>query len=208
MSDPITGEVDIINNALLKLGQEPVVAPSDSPDMNLRYAGARDAVLRLHPWSCAMHTNTALTKITGTGPGGFTNMFALPTDFIRLKNMQNLAYEYRIFGSPDGGKIFATNEATAEIDYIFRLENVLDMDELLKEAIAAKLAADCCIKLTQDMKLKRELTAEVREHIALAEAADMQEQPRTDTVTPTGWRDAHYHGVMQHDSERTKIEGV
>ena len=206
MSDAITAEVNIANLALLKLGQEIIVALADNdppaPTMNLRYAGARDAVLRLHPWSCAMHTNLSLTKKNETGPGGFTNVFDLPEDFIRLKNIQNLHFSYRIYGHPSGGKRLATNESKIELDYVFRQESVLAMDEGLKEAIATKLAADCCMKLTGDHKLKTKLDLELKEIIALAELADMQEQPPTDSIHPTGWQDAYRTGVFAHDTSR------
>lgn len=206
MSDAITSEVGIANLAILKLGQEPIMSLADNdepgPTMNRRYAGARDAVLRLHPWSCAMHTNLSLTLKNETGPGGFTNVFDLPPDFIRLKNVQNLHFSYRIFGSPDGGKRLATNQSKIELDYVFRQTSVLAMDEGLKEAIATKLAADTCMKLTGDHKLKTKLDVELKEIIALAEMSDMQEQPPTDAIHPTGWQNAFRTGVFAHDQAR------
>ena len=53
-----TSVIEICNNALLDLGEDAIMSLQDDSKAarlcNHRWPGVRDAVLRAHPWNCAM----------------------------------------------------------------------------------------------------------------------------------------------------------
>ena len=53
-----TSVIEICNNALVDLGEEPITSLADNTKAarlcNQRWPAVRDAVLRAHPWNCAV----------------------------------------------------------------------------------------------------------------------------------------------------------
>lgn len=141
-------KTDIVNSGLIKIGAEPILSLNDDKKSarlaKNRYDPARRAVLRLHPWNCAVKRET-LAPLTEEPDFGFTHQHQLPADCLRVLAVNwDDSPEYRI----EGRKLLIDSD-TVELKYIFDLEDTAEMDSLLAEAIGAYLATDIVYALTQ-----------------------------------------------------------
>ena len=136
--------VDICNGALNQLGASTILSlTEDSKNArlcNARYTQVRDSLFRSHPWNCLVK-RVELARDTATPSWGFTYQFTLPADCLRVITILN--YDYKI----EGRKILA-NHGTVKIQYISRVEDPNQYDELLRETISAALAADIAFAIT------------------------------------------------------------
>ncbi len=191
--------VDLCNIALNALGQESILELSDDSKparaCNERYETARDAVLREHLWNCATK-RAVLTKLSNAPVWGFANAFQIPADFIRFTSLDDLTFKYRIEGGDDG-RVLVTDEGTVNLRYVFRLENVPQMDEGLKACIAARLAYELAFKLTSNMVLARSLFAVYKDKLAGAQLQDSQESP-VEPFENRSWVDARFAATDDH----------
>ena len=94
-------EVDICNIALTNLGEPKVVSLTENSERarlcNLRYPDVRDAVLRSHPWNCAMK-RAQLTRTTSTPAFGYLYEYSLPADLLRVIGTHDSLVYYLIEG--------------------------------------------------------------------------------------------------------------
>ena len=138
--------VDICNSALNLLGASTISAlTEDSKNARLcnqRYEPIRDRMFRSHAWNC-LTKRVELARDTDTPSWGFSYQFTLPADCLRVLTILNYDYDYKI----EGRKILA-NHATVKIQYIARIEDPNQYDELLRETISAALAADIAYAVT------------------------------------------------------------
>lgn len=145
---------DLANAALSYLG-EMRISNIDDPDSQPArtckqfLADTIDEILRTHPWSCAIRLAT-LTEITADPDWGFERAFQLPSDMLRL---------LQVNGQPFGpsqqyydiqGKLLLTNWDEAKIRFVQRID-VPEFDPLLAKAIALQLAVKICIPLSLNM---------------------------------------------------------
>ena len=149
----MASEVDIINSALNMVGASNIIARTEDSKSarvtNQRYDYVRDSVLRAHPWNCAV-VKTAVAK-DETGPAwGFENQFTLPTDpyCLRVLNLDVLDIDFTV----EGRKIHC-DETTLNLQYVARITDPNEYDQLLVEVIAARLAADTSFALVQSSTL-------------------------------------------------------
>lgn len=131
--------IDICNGALSQIGASVITSLSEDSKnaevCNQRYAPVKDAVLRSHPWNCAV-TRVTLTP-TGTEPDfEFANAFAIPSDCLRLLNLSYLDIPHRL----ERNQILC-DEATIEVMYVADVDPSF-WDALLLESVTAALAAD------------------------------------------------------------------
>ncbi len=183
--------VDICNLALTQLGQEDITSLTDDTKearaCNSNYPSARDVVLRAHRWNCASKRAT-LSELSDAPTWGFTKAFQIPSDFIRFASLDDLDFIYRIEGGDDG-RVIVTDESTVNLLYIYRLELVPHMDELLKECIAARLAAEIAYKLTRDQSIRRDQYQIYKDKLSEAMFTDSLEAP-VDQLTDNTFIDA------------------
>lgn len=146
------GDVEVVNNALSMLGISPISSLSDSSTAaqlaDRFYAPTRDEVLTLHPWNFAMKRAT-LTR--GPTPSSqYAYSYVLPTDFIRL--MQVNGYEINTLEDDYAveGNLLLTNADTAKIRYVSRVTDVNTWPAIFSEAVTIKLASKLAGPLTQD----------------------------------------------------------
>ncbi len=139
------GEVAIVNQALGLLGQDPIMSLDQEGRSaewsNILWPQARDAVLSLHPWSCALE-RAQLARL-GTAPlAGFAYAYQLPSSPYCLR-------PWAMEGTPDTGqpwpwrvrrRSLETDAEAALITYSCRLTDTTLFDPLLVEALAAHLA--------------------------------------------------------------------
>lgn len=197
---PVTSAVDLVNIALSKLGQQPIMSLDDAKPSaraaRARYEDVRDRVLRKDLWKCALK-RAALAESAIAPAFGFARRFSLPSDFIRLAGTDDFLKRARI----EGGFIL-TNDGDCNIRYVRRMETVADMDDLLKQVIAAELAAELALTLTGDQKKKDALAQEAVHLIEEARYIDAIETPTVDTHEPYSWT-----GAMQGHNDRPTAFG-
>ena len=138
--------VDICNGALNQLGASTILTlTEDSKNArlcNARYTQVRDSLFRSHLWNC-LTKRVELAKDTEVPSWGFSYQFTLPADCLRVVTILNYDYDYKV----EGRKILA-NHGTVKIQYVARIDDANQYDELLRETISAALAADIAYAVT------------------------------------------------------------
>ncbi len=146
----LNADIDVINAALILVGSRPGTSVTENTKVmqfaTARYDSARDLVLASAPWNSATKRVT-LNKLSTTPVWGFSAEHQLPADFLRLIRLEGTAppINFRI----EGRKVIS-NETTINILYIYKMTVVQDMDELLKNAIATRLAAEIALAVKAD----------------------------------------------------------
>lgn len=168
--------VDVCNKALDKVGQNPIISLGDgNKAANLctrNWPLVRDQVLRDHPWNFAM-ARAVLAPSTETPAWGFTSMFPLPSDFLRLIEIRDLSTnEYQL----ENGHIHADG-AVLYVRYIKRVNDPNIYDSIFVDAAATRLAIELCEPLTQNTTKLRTLTEAYDMVITRAKSVDGQENP-------------------------------
>ena len=138
--------VDICNGALNQLGASTILSlTEDSKNArlcNARYTQVRDSLFRSHPWNCLIK-RVELARDTETPSWGFSYQFTLPSDCLRVLGILNYDYDFKV----EGRKVVA-NHDTVKIQYVARITDANQYDELLRETISAALAADIAYAVT------------------------------------------------------------
>lgn len=185
-------ETHIANIALMRIGQSTIADINDTDTLarkcKLAYDSARDSVLAMHPWNCA---TKRVSLATVAAPAfGYSTAFQLPTDYLRIIELNEQCSDYRI----EGDKLL-TDDSTGELVYTSRLEDVAKMDPLLKEAICWKLTTD----LSRVLKNSEQTTASSEQRFAetMADARfrDSQDnQQPTSRFSASTWLNARWRG--------------
>lgn len=137
-----TSEVDICNNALIRIGSDTITSLNDvdknSTACNAIFAQARDMLLRQHLWNFAIKRVQLAQEVTAPA-FGFKYSYPLPSDFIRTVSLEDKRSHFKI----EQGKLL-TDDSVVKLIYIARIEDVTKFDPLFVEALTLTLA----IKLT------------------------------------------------------------
>jgi hypothetical protein len=139
-----TSVIEICNNALLDLGEEAIMSLGGESKAaglcNHRWPAVRDAVLRAHPWNCAM-AQAELAAGTAAPLWKWEYQYVLPTDFLRITQLVGgdgtCIPEWEI----QGGIILCNEAAPIYISYVRRETDPRKYDALLGETLSARLAA-------------------------------------------------------------------
>jgi hypothetical protein len=168
--------VQICSNALLLLGAQTINAFNDNTDRakiasNL-WANCRDAVLRGHPWNCAVK-RVQLAADTEGPAFEWTYQYTLPGDFLRLLSLGEEGEDvpFRL----ENGKILTDDEC--KLTYIFRNENVNTWDSLLVEAATAYMAFTMAYPITKSASVQEAMGKAYEFKLKQARAVDGQENP-------------------------------
>jgi len=173
-------EVDICNAALSKLGAEPILALTDNNNRGRavggRYAFVRDAELRRHRWKFAIQ-RVSLAALAQAPDSDYERQFQLPNDFLRLlpgadiRSMPD-ASDFRTGQSAlyqiEGRRILTDLSAPLAIRYTARVVDTATFDSAFSEALASRLAYECCKKITGNDNEKQSCLVDYR--LALREA--------------------------------------
>ena len=164
--------VEICNIALSNLGDQLITSLTEANARaracNLRFNDTRDAVLRSHPWNCAM--SRATLAVSGTPDWGYSNSFALPTDCLRVLDVEDPDTEWKI-----EGRNIVSDGSTIKIRYIAQVTDTTLFDSTLVQAIALKLAWEIAETLTGNIDLKREMWQKYQFAISEARSNDAME---------------------------------
>lgn len=156
----MASETDILNNALILIGEQTVLTADDTTKAGRKYIQvytiARDALLRAYNWNFAI-VRTSLAALSDAPDWGYNNQYQLPSDFLKLLQVNNYfinlnaGYYNQQDESPykiEGKKILTDLPAPLKIRYIKRVEDTAEFDANFVEMLTIKIA----IKLVEDIK--------------------------------------------------------
>jgi hypothetical protein len=185
----MTAQVDIINRALTKIGEYPVVDIADSvpsQTMSAMWNVLRDSEMRANRWGFAIAR--AAIAADATAPAfGYETRFPLPTDCLRVLMIGDLLpgydpTDYR--NAPDsaewaieGRYILCNEEGPLNVRYIARTTDVSTWDAAFCEVFACKLAWEACERVTQNAQKRQMAEAEYRTALTVARRAGAIELP-------------------------------
>ena len=173
-------DVLICNRALQRIGAKTIQSlTGDSVTAracNTAYEPLREALLRKHPWNCAI-TRASLAADASAPAWGRANAFALPSDYIKLVHEYeegNLTYRDWLI---ENGKILTNDSAPLKIRYVYNLKDPVRMDPLFREALSAYIAQELAEQLTESNTKKREAKEWFKDVLAEARRANAFELP-------------------------------
>lgn len=193
-----TSDTDIANAAVMSLGIEKPITNLATDDSNEArycrrfYAPMRDAVLRSHPWNCAINRRT-LTPLADTPDGDWDFQYQLPANPWCLRVLQvNEIIEQPIEWVVEGRKLLCNEGTSIKLKYIKRITDTNEFDSLLVDAIALKIAIKICMPLVKDQKIKDSLIKEL-EMVVLPEARTIDGQEgSTQQYVVDDWERSRY----------------
>jgi hypothetical protein len=172
--------VEICNSALNQLGASTILSLTENSKngriCNSRYETIRDAVLRSHPWNCAVKRQT-LAQDTESPAWGFGYQYTLPSDCLRILGLENFYSDYKI----EGRKIL-TNDSSVSIIYVSQINDPNLMDVLLRETISAAIAQDVAYAVTANASIAAQMSAKYLDKLKEARFADSTEGYNTDSA--------------------------
>ena len=182
-----TSVVQIVNNALVKIGANAILTLTEDSEAaraaNLIYEQIRDSCIRDHVWNFAV--NRVELAQNSTAPAfEFSYQYNLPSDCLRVLQMEDMSTLYKI----EGGKLL-TDEGTAKILYLARVEDVNLFDAMFVEALSARLAAELSVTLSESNTLYSNMMEMYNRKIADARSMDAQESGYIEIVADT-WLDS------------------
>jgi len=182
-----TSVVQIVNNALVKIGANAILTLTEDSEAaraaNLIYEQVRDACIRDHVWNFAVN-RVELAQNSVAPAFGFAYQYNVPSDCLRVLQMENVDMFYKI----EGGKLL-TDEGTAKILYLARVEDVNLFDAMFVEALSARLAAELSVTLSESNTLYSNMMEMYQRKISDARSMDAQESGYLEVVADT-WLDS------------------
>ena len=180
-----TSVVQIVNNALVKIGANAILTLTEDSEAaraaNLIYEQVRDACIRDHVWNFAVN-RVELAQNSGAPAFGFAYQYNVPSDCLRVLQMENMDMFYKI----EGGKLL-TDEGTAKILYLARVEDVNLFDAMFVEALSARLAAELSVTLSESNTLYSNMMEMYQRKILDARSMDAQESGGQDEIVADTW---------------------
>jgi|TARA_R100000700_G_scaffold37257_1_gene47236 hypothetical protein len=153
----MASDVDICNSALNMIGASNIVSLTEDSRAaricNQRFEFVRDAVSRAHPWNCLLR-RTSIAAESEAPAFEFEHQHLMPNDpfCLRVIRAEDLDTIFRV----EGRKILSN---TTPFNFIFvaRVTDPNEYDQLLLEAMAARLAADISYGLVNSPQLTQTL---------------------------------------------------
>lgn len=204
---------DICNMALGKIGSKRIKNLADTNEntpeaiqCRLHFEQTRDSLIRSHYWRFAS-ARAELTQDSTDPDFEWDNQFILPDDFMRLKSVfgdnftptGNLTVTFAI----EGQRIL-TNEDSASIRYIKKVEDPTEFDSLFVEILVLQLALKLVAPLAGAApKLQKVLVTELRLVMPRVRALDRQETNTIGRENRRPWLEARVRGGNSGFSQAT-----
>jgi hypothetical protein len=185
----------IFNMALDLLKEEPILAPTDNRSavkwMNRNYVPTRDALLRQHPWNCAL-SRASLAVMSDAPAFGWTYQYQVPADCLRVlpladlgkQNGRSTPFEY------ERRKILTNATAPLLIRYIGQIEEP-EMDAMFKQSLAATLAGKAANFIAGKASYANQCVQMAKEATMAAQMVDALEGTPEESDT-ADWTDARF----------------
>jgi hypothetical protein len=174
---PMVSEVSICNQALTWLGQPPIASFNDNLAtaewMRNNYPFLRDALLESRSWTFATARYESTTADVPAWGSGYTH--TIPPDWISVFRCYRpgrlaIPIEWRL----EGGKVIAEWDTI----WMWGIERVTDtgvFTPLFVQALAARIAADAAIPLTENRQLQADMWQLFNDKMREAAARDGQQ---------------------------------
>lgn len=172
-----TSEVQICSNSLLLLGAQTINSFDDESDratlVSNLWPNARDAILRAHPWNCAIK-RVALAPDATAPAFDYAYQFTLPGDCLRILSVGEVgaAVHYEL----EGRKVLC-DENPLYLRYVYRNEDVPNWDSMLVQAAEAYMAMTCAYPITKSASMFEAMTNLWDLKVKQARNVDGQETP-------------------------------
>ena len=185
-NDPMVSEVSICNQALLWLGQETIISfddPSTTAEWcRNNYPFIRDAVLESRMWTFA--TSRAKSSTANLDAWGQEYSHNMPVYWISVfrvyRDVSNNTHQ-PIEWRREGNKILCS-EANIFLWGLVYITDTGRFSPLFVQALAARIAADAAIPLTENRQLQADMWGLYNDKLSEAAARDGQ-QGTSDTIT-------------------------
>lgn len=142
----MASEVEICNMILVPLGVDRISSLTEETEgarkCNATYTNFRDQELSSHTWSFATY-RVQLAQTTGTPAFGYDLEFQLPSDSLRIVNIDTMDYGYKV----EGDKL-VTNYTTPYVRYIRRITDPNKFTQPFIEVLVARGQYELCFALT------------------------------------------------------------
>jgi len=168
-------QTSICNIGLIELGQDPLTSIDDNCKAAIlcraRWDSLRREMLAERPWNCAKKQAVLAAK-PESPLFSFANAFPLPADFLGMVNLpDNDMAQWEIVGSD----LYTDEAAPLKLLYIFDLQDVTRFTPLLSKCLGFSIGAALAMPLTQDKKLRDQLTESWHEMLATAASVSSQQ---------------------------------
>lgn len=173
--------VRILSRALMELGEDRITS-ADQDTERARvvaevYEDERDALLQEHPWNFAI-ARSGLARRSAAPDFGFAWAFALPADCLQVLSVWPEA-DYRVEGDS-----LLTDLEEASVRYVRRVADPTLMPPAFRAALATRMAARVCKKITGSSAEKERLEEQYRERLRTAKGRDAQGGGTPDAPRP------------------------
>lgn len=166
-------EIDIINRALAKIGDQRITSRTDNNNrariMDGLYEGVRDELLRECPWNFAVRRDT-LSADPIAPIYGWATAFAVPADLLYMVSTENNS-AYRL----EGNQILSNQENSLKITYVRRVEDPTEFDTGFADTLASKLAYEGAPNIAADPRLEEKLFRDYNLTLIRSKKTDGQE---------------------------------
>lgn len=183
-------KVEIINLALLSLGEPPITAVTDdrkaADHADRLYDTIRQSVLRSSPWNFAVRRAVLSAETTATSWGDAVNRYRLPADCLRVLRAQYLDEEWSVEGNH-----LLTTGTDPGISYVADITDPDLYDPLFVMAFVARLAAELALTLFGSSERRKQMEDLYQERLMEARHKDAIESS-TVTMGGTAFLDARY----------------
>jgi len=128
----------------------------------------------MHPWNASL-VRTSLAALSDSPAWQWSHQFTLPTDPYCLRVLEAEDLDDKEWAVE--GRAFLADQSAVNIKYIGRITNVSDMDPMLEDTIAVKLAHTMAFRITGSVQRQSDLMQTFR--LVLREARQMDGQEGT-----------------------------
>ncbi len=173
--------VHILSQALIELGEERIISMDQDTEPARVVADVydleRDSLLEEHPWNFAIK-RIFLAREEKAPAFGFKYSFCLPADCLFVVETRPVT-SFLL----EGGRLLTNKEAIG-LRYVCRVENVSQMPPAFQVALATRIAAKVCKKLTGSSAEKERLEDLYLKRLRLAKSRDAQSGSTTQVTRP------------------------
>ena len=170
-------KIEIVNRALLKLGEPPLSSLSDAAfgrSYDIIYEDMKKLLLSSYPWRFAVK-NEYIAHDAEKYQGQY--VYRLPADFLLLLKVNEnqadndvIMFDKKISDYQIIGQTIVSSAANGIVlEYVSAVDDKEKFPPLFREALAAKIAAELAMRLKQSVSLKQFFDTEFFNFIRQAE---------------------------------------
>lgn len=179
-------DIEIANSALAKIRGRFIVSFDDNSTearlLKVIFPKVRDRLLREIAPNFAKR-RLELANVVETPAYGFTHVFQLPNDVLRVLESDRYSWED---WKQEGGKIYAY-DSTFFVNVIVRVTDCETFDAVFSETLAYFLASELALPLTNGVQLANAMKLEAENLMRKCRSYNSQERGSVDQPEATDW---------------------